>query len=79
MRKSGRTTRIVDEAIQTLFTKGRVYVRDHHSTLKMDRYCYDIVVRRLHSEHPGMIQYLGFFKRDHLIIIKPPKKDDGTR
>jgi len=50
-RRSGRTTRCADQAIQTLFEKGYVYLIDHHDTERMSKYLLDIVERRLDREH----------------------------
>jgi hypothetical protein len=36
-RASGRTTRGIDEAIQTLFLKGEVVLKDHHENGNNDR------------------------------------------
>jgi hypothetical protein len=51
MRRTGKTARIVDDSIQTLFKEGEVVVEDHipgHSNA--DRVC-EIIMRRLSVEH----------------------------
>jgi hypothetical protein len=51
MRRSGQTTRIVDAAIQELFTAGSVIIKDHHPTIEADRHAYLVFRRRLKDEH----------------------------
>ncbi len=51
MRRSGRTTKLVDKYIQTLFTTGKVLVHDHHHTNNADRNCFNMVINRLLIEH----------------------------
>lgn len=52
MRRSGRTTRLADNCIQELFTKGYTICRDHYTESELpSRLLFDIVVRRLNSEH----------------------------
>lgn len=59
-RRSGRTIRLVDEAVQTLFVKGEVYFHDHHygeSIMDHQRACrfgFNILIRRLFCEHGGL-------------------------
>lgn len=50
-RMTGRSTRLIDEYIQTLFNEGSVKVRDHHFTRHSDKFLFDRVVRRLKNEH----------------------------
>lgn len=50
-RRSGRTTRIIDQAIQDLFNNGSTLVLDHHRTEKMDERTFKIFLKRLHNEH----------------------------
>lgn len=60
MRASGRTTRLVDQAIQELFTKGSTTFMDHHfgeNPKQHRRACefgFDILLKRLASEHRGV-------------------------
>jgi hypothetical protein len=51
LRASGRTTRLVDEQIQELFTNGCVLVIDHYPTREAARMVFDKVLRRLDFEH----------------------------
>lgn len=53
-RKTGETTRRADAAIQTLFTKGEVVVKDHIDYDFQHNRTFDIVLRRLKEEHPWM-------------------------
>lgn len=68
-RATGQTTRLVDEAIQTLFTTGEVTVRDHVDRLANHRVVYDKVVQRLKLEHSRE----QFVILDHKLKILLPK------
>ncbi len=50
-RCTGQTTRLVDAAIQTLFTEGEVAVRDHIDRRANHQMVYEKVVARLKLEH----------------------------
>lgn len=60
LRRSGRTTRIIDDLIQILFIDGRVTVYDHVD--KTEEHCRTarIMERRLKSEHPNRYVFDGF-------------------
>jgi len=75
MRRSGRTTRIVDEAIQTLFTKGEVTICDHYygdkfqdrveseaSHRRANEFAFNILMRRLRLEHDLIFNKLKIIK-----------------
>jgi hypothetical protein len=51
MRRTGRSTRRIDEAIQDLFTTGECAVRDHYHTREASHYLMDRVLQRLFNEH----------------------------
>ena len=73
MRRSGRTTRIVDGAIQELFEKGEVVVKDHLSTLpptQASKFVSDIIRKRLYMEHGGIKLKQGFVTVDSTILVK---------
>lgn len=53
-RQTGRTTRIIDEAIQTLFAQGEVTVVDHHHGATSSMRALDILMKRLDKEHYGV-------------------------
>jgi hypothetical protein len=72
-RATGQTTRMVDAAIQTLFTTGEVAVRDHVDHRPTHKLLYEKVVARLHLEHPRDL----FIFNDRLLKImlaKPYKR-----
>lgn len=50
-RCTGQTTRLVDEAIQTLFITGEVVVKDHVDKRQCHIMLYEKVVARLLLEH----------------------------
>ena len=57
LRTTGRTTRIIDAAIQTLFEAGIVKIIDHDYDFRVadhhnNRSVMDRVLRRLKMEHP---------------------------
>lgn len=52
LRRTGRTTRIVDTAVQTLFNTGFIRIEDHYWTGKNDdRHIFSVLLKRLYSEH----------------------------
>lgn len=53
-RRSGNTTRIVDNAIQLLFGHGWIKVEDHYTSRNADRLLMDRILGRLYHEHPGV-------------------------
>ena len=56
-RKSGRSTRLVDQYIQLLFDvdKGtNVKVRDHYPSNDAHRQLLDRIIKRLKNEHPDL-------------------------
>lgn len=57
-RRTGRTTRLVDEAIQTIFTKGTWTARDHYDDIHAHRTLFQRVMDRLNREH-NFSYYLG--------------------
>ena len=48
----GNTTRAVDNAIQELFTKGKVVATDHYDIRQAHREVYHRIIKRLEAEHP---------------------------
>ena len=56
-RKSGRSTRLIDQYIQLLFEvdKGtNVKVRDHYPSNDAHRQLLDRIIKRLKNEHPDL-------------------------
>lgn len=53
MRRTGKTTRIVDRCIQELFTNGLTYVYDEDRGVETTHRVMDIFKRRLILEHPN--------------------------
>lgn len=51
LRNTGRTTKIVDKAIQTLFIKGVVIAKDHVNERYYNIKIYERILGRLISEH----------------------------
>lgn len=50
-RRTGRTTRIIDQCVQEFFTQGYTICLDHHPSDRMSEYVLNRVVHRLSSEH----------------------------
>lgn len=76
MRNSGRTTRVIDEAVQTLFIDGKVTLTDHYFgtyaddpyeqarlNVKATRYAFRTLARRLSNEHGGPENFVFDMKR----------------
>jgi hypothetical protein len=81
-RRTGNTTRISDMAIQLLFEGKNVLCRDHHewgANFDANRRLFDIVMRRLHQEHQGLIVDKKFIadKNALMISISGDLKRDG--
>ena len=66
---SGRTTRIIDKAIQRLFNGERVAVYDHYDTLKTHNLLAKKIERRLQIEHYGVYERLEKVRRDGIVIM----------
>ena len=72
MRKSGRTTRLADEAIQALFHLGECYIWDHHldgKNMQANNYLFEMVMRRLDIEHHHIMDRIQFVKKREFIKI----------
>lgn len=77
LRRTGRTTRIIDDIIQDFFTKPGTWctMEDHH----MDGHDYLMkkVLKRLEMEHPGIIANPNFevdMKGHRIRLIMDPKQ-----
>lgn len=65
LRRSGQTTRLIDEAIQVLFKRGIVEIYDHSRLKEENEYIGHKTMFRLQSEH-------GHFANEHVeVTIKP--------
>ena len=55
-RGSGRTTRLVDEAIQKLFSNmgAKMYFADHYDSIQADILLQEKIIQRLEREHPNV-------------------------
>lgn len=76
-RRSGRTTRIVDQAIQELFKDGKVVVYDHpipspsdeyKNTVENNIWVARIVAGRLYNEH-GFRTNVDFTIKENVITL----------
>ena len=54
-RKTGRTTRAIDGAIQDLFHTGKCVVWDHHKSRYASNLLLNKVLQRLQNEHPHIM------------------------
>jgi len=50
-RGTGRTTRLVDKAIQDFFNKGVVTIQDHYCAVEATKFLYERITKRLKNEH----------------------------
>lgn len=84
LRGTGRTTLIIDAAIQELFTKGEVVVEDHHfgesaqDHRNANKRTFDFLLRRLDIEHGGLGRFIVDVERFR-ISLKTPKHGRGFR
>ncbi len=69
-RQSGRTTRLADNCIQEIFTKGFTICRDHFASIEMNLYLFDIVYDRLRREHQFSLGRLIINRNDKYITTK---------
>jgi len=81
-RRMGNTTRLADLAIQLLFEGKNVLCRDHHewgANHDANKRLFDIVMWRLHLEHPWLIVDKKFVadKNALMISISGDLKRDG--
>lgn len=60
---NGETTRIIDAAIQELFTKWFIVVKDHHDTKQMHERVFVMILRRLNTEHAHIMPALQYNRR----------------
>ena len=71
-RRMGNTTRLIDYAIQIIFSGETVVIKDHHESGKNyseNKRLFDLIVRRLEIEHPGAIgKGRIMINRERLII-----------
>jgi len=51
VRRTGRSTRLIDEYIQELFRGRRILVKDHYGTRQSDELLWDDIMDRLYLEH----------------------------
>jgi hypothetical protein len=71
-RRSGRTTRIVDQAIQELFKNGYVFCRDHYPSKQMTEYVFKKVLKRLDFEH-GQLPICKKCYPECIVALNPKK------
>ena len=69
-RRTGRTTRAIDGAIQDLFHTGKCVVWDHHGTRQADSYLLEKVIQRLQHEHPHIMRELSIDIGERSIELK---------
>lgn len=53
-RRDGNSTRLVDNAIQLLFTYGWIKVEDHYNIRHSNKLLLDTIIKRIKSEHPSL-------------------------
>jgi hypothetical protein len=57
-RASGRTTQLIDKAIQDLFTSGKAEIKDHVYNYEATRMLAVRVLARLKYEHPSAYKHV---------------------
>lgn len=53
-RRTGRSTRLIDKAIQDLFKKKEVVIKDHFDDSESNKQLFYKVLKRIDSEHPSL-------------------------
>lgn len=73
-RRVGNTTRLVDAYIQKLFLDGKItHITDHYYTSEAHSRLYDLVVRRLKTEHPYSKFSMDSITRTIIYLDHKPK------
>ena len=70
MRRSGRTTRAINKAIEALFQDHEITIIDHHGTGAATRYMASIMIERLYKEHHLKRENLTIKEDEYSINIK---------
>lgn len=68
-RRTGRTTRLVDNCVQDFFDNGFCFTKDHWGTKDSNRRLMEIVLRRLYLEH-NIISSMVDIDKSHFKISK---------
>lgn len=55
LRKSGKSTRLADKAVQTFFKEGKVSIKEMDEHPLADVYLFDKILKRIKAEHPTII------------------------
>lgn len=69
-RRTGNTTRLVDQFIQDLFIYGECKVYDHYPTRQASMMVYESVLKRLRNEHNHVWDHLEINKSRLTIRLK---------
>ena len=64
VRKTGRSTRLADEYIQSLFKKRKIIVMDHYPSKEANMFLFRKILRRLEFEHPNLSRFIKSDSRD---------------
>jgi len=68
-RRTGRSTRLIDDYIQRLFTRGYIQVYDHHFTEEARKDLFNRIAKRLELEHNSFYEDKLFkFDKEYLSI-----------
>lgn len=70
MRRSGRTTRLVDWAIQQLFSGNTVTIADHHESFDNQKRLVKLVANRLQNEHNVRASDLDYDYNENTLKLK---------
>ena len=71
-RRTGRTTRLIDNYIQELFKNKRIVVKDHYQNgndIHINEFLVDSIMRRLALEHTGLNPKRTFKNNESIITI----------
>lgn len=72
-RRTGRSTRMIDEMVQQLFSKGEVIVSDHYYSPDNDqptRNNLNTLLKRLYNEHGVAKDHVTYDERKRKLTLK---------
>lgn len=70
VRQIGNSTRLIDNAIQIIFSGYICVIRDHVNNNRTNQFLFDKIMGRLESEHRGSVHRLNIDKSNLEISLK---------
>lgn len=69
-RAVGNSTRLIDKAIELIFSGKKVKVKDHYPSIQADMFLFDRILKRLQNEHGHPMNVFLFDKQNLTIELK---------